>query len=107
MTMFGLVLPYIPASRESAQVDRPEPAQDDGEIRVRKLVDKPGGNRDMEWGMIHNSRTPLDIYHADWKSGTGAPNEWIGYFIYINGGFRLNSTGRRVAVVRVPSSSNR
>jgi hypothetical protein len=82
-------------------------AQDDGEIRVRKLADKPGGNRDMEWGMIHNSRKPLDIYHADWKSGTGAPNEWIGYFIYINGGFRLNSTGRRVAVVRVPSSSNR
>jgi hypothetical protein len=37
-------------------------AQGDGEIRVRKLVDKPGGNRDAEWGMIHNSRTPLDIY---------------------------------------------
>ncbi len=65
-------------------------ALDDGEIQVRKLVDRPGGNRDMEWGMIHNSRTPLDIYHADWKSRTGAPSRWIGYFIYIDGMFRLN-----------------
>lgn len=82
-------------------------AQDDGEIRVRKLVDKRGSNRDMEWGMIHNSRTPLDIYHAAWKSGKGTPDEWIGYFIYIDGMFRLNSTGRRVSVVRTSPSANR
>jgi hypothetical protein len=82
-------------------------AQDDGEIRVRKLVDKPGGNRDLEWGMIHNSRTPLDIYHASWKSRTGAPDEWIGYLIYIDGMFRFDSLVRRVSVVRVSPASNR
>lgn len=75
-------------------------AQGDEEIQVRKLVDKPGGDRGMEWGMIHNSRTPLDIYHAGWKSSTGTPEEWDGYFIYIDGMFRLDSQGRRLAVVR-------
>jgi hypothetical protein len=80
-------------------------AQVDGEIRVRKLVDKPGGNRDMEWGMIHNSRTPLDIYSVAWKSGTGAADDWIGYFIYIDGMFRLQNPGRRVAVRVRPASS--
>jgi hypothetical protein len=81
-------------------------AQDDGEIRVRKLVDKPGGNRDMEWGMIHNSRTPLDVYHASWKSSkAGAPDEWVGYFIYIDNMFRLQNSGRRF--VRTTPSSNR
>jgi TonB family protein len=82
-------------------------AQDEGEIRVRKLVDKPGGNRDMEWGMIHNSRTPLDIYHASWKSSTRSPDEWIGYFIYIDGMFRLENTGRRVSVGAGESTQDR
>jgi hypothetical protein len=82
-------------------------ARVDGEIRVRKLVDKPGGNRDAEWGMIHNSRTPLDIYSVAWKSSTGAPDDWIGYFIYIDGMFRLENPGRRVAVVRVAPASKR
>jgi hypothetical protein len=80
-------------------------AQDEGQIRIRKLVDKPGNNRDMEWGMSHNSRTPLDIYHAAWKSGTAAPEEWIGYFIYIDGMFRLDSILRRVSVTRSPASN--
>jgi len=69
-------------------------AQDDGEIRV-------------QWSVSHNSRTPLDIYHADWKSKTGAPDEWIGIFDYIDGMFRWNSTVRRISVVRAPPASNR
>jgi hypothetical protein len=73
---------------------------------VRKLVDKPGESRRLEWGMLHNSRTPLDIYDADWKSSTGAPGEWIGYFIYIDGMFRFDSIVRRVSV-RVAPVSNR
>ena len=80
-------------------------AQGEGEIQIRKLVDKPGGNRDMEWGMIHNSRTPLDIYHAGWRSSTAPPDEWGGYFIYIDGMFRLQNSGRRVAFVRVSPAS--
>lgn len=81
-------------------------AQDDGEIRVRKLVDKQGGGRGMEWGMLHNSRTPLDFYYADWKSRTGASDQWIGYFIYIDGMFRFDSNVR-LASVRVAPASNR
>jgi hypothetical protein len=82
-------------------------AQDDGEIRVRKLVDKPGGYRGLEWGMLHNSRTALDIYYADWKSRTEASDEWIGYFIYIDGMFRWDSIIRSVSVVRASPASNR
>jgi TonB family protein len=66
-------------------------ARDDGEIQVRKLIDKPGGDRGMEWGMLHNSRTPLDMYYASWKSAKGAPGERIGYFFYIDGVFRWDS----------------
>jgi len=63
--------------------------------------------RNWEWGMIHNSRTPLDIYHAAWKPSAGAAEEWIGYFIYIGGMFRLESTVRWVPVVRVSPASDR
>jgi TonB family protein len=62
-------------------------AQDDGEIRV-------------QWLVIH-TRTSLDHYQADWKSKTGAPDERIGMFYYIDGMFRLDSTVRRVPVARV------
>jgi hypothetical protein len=82
-------------------------ARDDGEFLVRKLVDKPGGPRDMEWGMLHNSRTPLDMYYSSWKSATGAPDERIGYFFYIDGMFRWDSTLSRPKIVRIKSVPNR
>jgi len=82
-------------------------AKDDGEILVRKLVDKPGGRRDMEWGMLHNSRTPLDIYHASWKSAKGAPDEWIGYFFYVDGMFRWDSIVHRAKLGRFDSAPKR
>jgi TonB family protein len=62
-------------------------AQDDGEIQV-------------QWRVIHN-RTSLNLYTANWKSKTGAPDEWIGEFYYIDGMFRWNSTVRRIPVTRV------
>lgn len=62
-------------------------AQYDGDIRVQRRV-------------IH-TRTPLDLYQADWKSKTAAPDEWIGMFYYIDGMFRWDSTVRRVAVARM------
>ena len=63
-------------------------AQDDGEIRV-------------QWRVIH-TRTSLNLYQADWKSKTGASDEWIGQFYYIDGMFRWNSTVGRIPVTRVP-----
>ena len=67
-------------------------AQDEGEIRVQSR-------------MSHSSRTPLDIYDADWKSRTGARDEWIGEFIYIDGMFRWNSTVHRAFPSRVRVSN--
>jgi hypothetical protein len=61
----------------------------------------------MEWGMLHNSRTPLDMYYASWKSAPGAPDEWIGYFFYVDGMFRWDSTLSRVKVVRINSAPKR
>lgn len=63
-----------------------------GEIFVRRLIDKPGGPRDMEWGMLHNSREPLDIYCASFKPATGVRDEWRWYFFYLDGMFRWDST---------------
>jgi hypothetical protein len=82
-------------------------AKDDGEVLVRKLIDKPGGARDIEWGMLHNSRTPLDMYFASWKSATGSRYEWIGYFYYIDGMFRWDSTVSMMKVTQVDSAPHR
>lgn len=103
-------IPYgnnLAQSEQSFKATWEKLAQGEEEIQIRKLIDKPGGNRDMEWGMMHNSRTPLDIYHAGWKSSTTPPDDWGGYFIYIDGMFRLESQGHRISVVRVRPASSR
>jgi hypothetical protein len=82
-------------------------ANEDGQILVRKLLDRPGGPRNMEWGMLHNSRTPLDMYHASWKSAAGASDEWIGYFFYVDGMFRWDSSVSRVKIVRTNPAPKR
>jgi hypothetical protein len=82
-------------------------AKDDGAFLVRKLVDKPGGSRDFEWGMLHNSRTPLDMYYASWKSAKGPPDERIGYFYYIDGMFRWDALLSRPKVIRIRPTQNR
>jgi hypothetical protein len=82
-------------------------AKDDGGVLVRKLIDKPGGPRNMEWGMLHNSRMPLDMYFASWKSATGSRYEWIGYFYYLDGMFRWDSTVSMMKVTRVNSAPHR
>lgn len=102
-------IPYgkgLPQKEQSFKAMWEKFALDDGEVVVRKLVDEPGDKRGIEWGMIHNSRTPLDIYNADWKSRVAPSSEWIGYFIYIDDMFRLDSTVYQVPVVRSTSAPN-
>jgi hypothetical protein len=99
-------IPYGRGLVQKEQSFKDHLARDDGEIRVRKLVDKPGGDRGMEWGMIHNSRTPLDVY-AYWKSGPAKAEDWTAYFIYIDGMFRLDILVHAVPLVRVQPASNR
>jgi TonB family protein len=68
--------------------------QEEGEISTRKVNDNPQPGRGMEWGMLQAIRLPLDIYFASWKPSNGpkdSKGEPIGYFMFIDGGFRWDS----------------
>jgi len=70
-------------------------AKESGEISTRKVNDKPhGGEGGLESGMIHGAKEPLEVYFASWKSpnqSKEAEGEPIGYFYYLDGGFRWDS----------------
>jgi TonB family protein len=76
-------------------------AQHEGELVVRKVKENPQGDKGMEWGMLHAAALPVDIYNARWKQLNESPTEkhdlFIGYFYYINGGFRWDSNIREVS----------
>jgi hypothetical protein len=76
-------------------------AQHDGELVVRKVIDNPQGDRGKEWGMLHGEALPVDIYNARWKQLNENPTEkhdfLIGYFFYIDGGFRWDSGIREIS----------
>jgi len=63
-----------------------------GEVSVRKVNDNPEGG--MESASLTAIRQPLDIYFVTWKIAN-APKaceaEPIGYYMYIDGGFRWES----------------
>lgn len=70
-------------------------AQDDGDILIRKVNDNPEPGRGMEWGWLQAIKQPLDIYFASWKPAreTEATKiEPVGYFMFIDGGFRWDSS---------------
>ena len=69
-------------------------AKEEGEISTRKVNDNPQAGKGMEWGMLQAIRQPLDIYFASWKLCNGpkdSKSEPIGYFMFIDGGFRWDS----------------
>lgn len=48
----------------------------------------------MEWAWLQAIRKPLDIYFAEWRktgSANGMKGDPIGYFMFIDGGFRWDS----------------
>jgi len=65
-----------------------------GEISTRKVNDNPQPGKGLEWGWLQAIRQPLDIYFANWKAA-GEPEdskgEPIGYFMFIDEGFRWES----------------
>jgi TonB family protein len=70
-------------------------AKDEGEISTRKVNDNPEPGKGMEWGWMQAIRQPLDIYFANWKPSRGpkdSKGEPIGYFMFIDGGFRWESS---------------
>jgi hypothetical protein len=69
-------------------------AKEGGEFSTRKVNDNPqGGEGGFESGMVHGGK-PLEVYFASWKSpnqSKEAKGEPIGYFYFLDGGFRWDS----------------
>jgi len=70
-------------------------AREGGEFSTRKVNDNPqGGEGGFESGMVHGGKEPLEVYFASWKSpnqSKEAKGEPIGYFYFLDGGFRWDS----------------
>jgi TonB family protein len=69
-------------------------AKEEGEIVTRKVNDSPQPGKGLEWGWLQAIRQPLDIYFAAWKRSTESEDSKgkpIGYFMFIDGGFRWES----------------
>jgi Gram-negative bacterial TonB protein C-terminal len=70
-------------------------AKQRGEISTRKVNDNPrGGEGGLESGMVHGGKQPLEVYFASWKPPNqpeDAKGEPIGYFYFLDGGFRWDS----------------
>lgn len=66
-----------------------------GEVMTRKVNDAPESGRGLEWGMLQALKQPTDVFFAAWKETQGPQKSGlhpIGYFFYISGGFRWDST---------------
>jgi TonB family protein len=70
-------------------------AEDDGEIYTRKVSDNPGPPGGMEAGLINSLQGPVDFFFASSKK-RGSPQDSkgdpIGYFVFLDGKFRWDST---------------
>jgi TonB family protein len=70
-------------------------AKEGGEFSTRKVNDNPqGGEGGLESGMVHSGKEPLEVYFASWRSPNQpeeAKGEPIGYFYFLDGGFRWDS----------------
>lgn len=70
-------------------------AKEGGEFSTRKVNDNPqGGEGGLESGIVHGGKEPLEVYFASWKSqnqSKEAKGESIGYFYFLDGGFRWDS----------------
>jgi TonB family protein len=70
-------------------------AESEREIYTRKVNDNPGPPGGMEAGMIKALQGPVDFFFASWKK-RGSPldsgGDFIGYFVFLEGKFRWNST---------------
>jgi len=70
-------------------------AKEGGEFSARKVNDNPQrGEGGLESGMVHSGKEPLEVYFASCKSpnqSKEARGEPIGYFYFLEGGFRWDS----------------
>jgi TonB family protein len=66
----------------------------DGEFVIRRVKNDPATARKIETGMLDALQHPVDIFFASWKkreSPQEAQLSPIGYFVFLEGRFRLNS----------------
>jgi hypothetical protein len=72
-------------------------AKQEGEFITRKVNDNPQPGKGLEWGWLQAIKQPLGIYWASWLP-TSEPKEAeadpIGYFMFIDGAFRWESSIR-------------
>jgi TonB family protein len=64
-----------------------------GEFATRQVNDAPSPG--MEAGMISELQQPVDVFYAGWKrrdSPANSKDEPIGYFVFLEGRFRWDST---------------
>jgi TonB family protein len=81
-------------------------AGNDGEIYTRKVNDNPGPPGGMEAGMIKGPQGPVDFFFASWKkrgSPKGSRGDLIGYFVFLDGKFRWDSTIYAINILSPPS----
>jgi TonB family protein len=71
-----------------------------GNIITRSVNTSPEPGRGMEWGMLQALKQPVDIYFAALETPGGPRPEPIGYFMFIDGGFRWDSTISFVHITR-------
>ena len=70
-------------------------ARQDGEISTRKVNGAPEPGNGFEWDMLDSLNRPVNIFFASWNarnSNAGAKAHPIGYFMFIDGKFRWDST---------------
>jgi hypothetical protein len=65
-------------------------AHQDGQILVRQVNGHPEPGNVVESTLLRSMRKPVDIYFVSWRptAGAASPDVPIGYFMFIEGGFR-------------------
>jgi len=67
-------------------------ASEDGEFLTRNVNDDPAPARTVEADMVEALQRPVDIHFASWKiRGSQKGSSPIGYFVFLEGRFRLDS----------------
>jgi|SRR5277367_1664244 len=92
----GLCDPKILSSKEKSLREQfAELAKGGGAFSARKVNDNPyGGEGGLESGLVSGGKRPLEVYYAAWKNSNQSPTdqgESIGYFYFLDGGFRWES----------------
>lgn len=76
----------------------------DGRFLARSVNKNPEPGKGLEWGWLQAIRQPLDLYWASWLPASElneSKAEPVGYFMFIDGGFRWESTIKSITVQRV------